>query len=78
MRDSRTTYDKGESFAVYSHAFGCFELERFADGETLFFQDDDADRLLRHLEDAELVAETLRTLGVKHTCDFVAEQYFNG
>lgn len=35
-------YDTGESYRVYSHAFGNYEIECGATGETVFFQGDSA------------------------------------
>ena len=37
---------------VYAHPWGCFEIERVADGATAFFQGDDAAHLDTEIDDA--------------------------
>lgn len=40
----RYVIDEGALYRVYGHSYGCLEIERIADGATVFFQGDDADQ----------------------------------
>lgn len=59
----RYQYECGERYRVYMHMFGAMEIERIADGATLFFQTGD---------DA---TELYNALGFTRECDMVCEDY---